>query len=462
MRSHFAGVGGTGMSALALYLAGRGEEVSGSDRLFDNGGGHEVRAALEAAGVKVFPQDGSGIDRNCRLVVSTAVEETVPEVKKARELGVEVLHRSEILAEACRNGRGIAVSGTSGKSTVTAMVFACLREAGLDPSVVSGAPLLELRREGLWGNAYGGKGEWTVFEADESDGTLVRYHPEIGILLNLDRDHKELSELREIFRTFRSQVHGAFVTHAEREECRDLGGPDALLFGEGAHNAELGGGHAAFTFEDVEFFVPFPGQHMVENALAAAVTARAAGVPLEISAKALSTFAGVHRRHEKAGSVRGVTVYDDFAHNPAKVEAAVRAFRAAAPSGRLVALFQPHGYGPLKFLLEDFAQAFRAVMQPQDALLLLPVYDAGGTADRSVSSADLAARIAGTTSVRPEEQGAALCLEGWNGCAIHLPTREEAASLAASLANEGDVVASMGARDPSLPELAQAIVGALG
>jgi len=442
MRSHFAGVGGTGMSALALYLAGRGEQVSGSDRLFDNGGGHEVRASLEAAGVQVFPQDGSGIDKNCRLVVSTAVEETVPEVRKARGLGVEVLHRSEILAEACRNGRGIAVSGTSGKSTVTAMVFACLREAGLDPSVVSGAPLLELRRDGLWGNAYGGKGEWVVFEADESDGTLVRYHPEIGLLLNLDRDHKELSELEQIFRTFRSQVHGAFVTHANRPDCRELGGPDALLFGD-AQNVGLRGDHVEFTFEGVEFYVPFPGHHMVENALAAAVTARAAGVPLEVSAKALSTFAGVHRRHEKAGSVRGVTVYDDFAHNPAKVEAAVRAFRAAAPSGRLVALFQPHGYGPLKFLLEDFAAAFRAVMQPQDALLLLPVYDAGGTADRSVSSGDLASRIDGS-------------------CQIHLPTREEAASLAASLAQEGDVIASMGARDPSLPELAQAIVGALG
>jgi UDP-N-acetylmuramate--L-alanine ligase len=444
MRSHFAGVGGTGMSALALYLAGRGQEVSGSDRLFDNGGGAEVRAALEAAGVKIFPQDGSGIDKNCRLVVSTAIEETVPEVKRARELECPVLHRSEILEEACQTGRGIAVSGTSGKSTVTAMIYACLHEAGMDPSVVSGAPLLQLRHDGLWGNAYGGKGEWVVFEADESDGTLVRYHPEIGLLLNLDRDHKETSELTEIFRTFRSQVHGAFVTHAHRDDCRDLGGPDALLFGD-AQNIGLRGDHVEFTFEGVEFYVPFPGHHTVENALAAAITARAAGVPLAVSAKALSHFAGVHRRHEKAGSVRGVTVFDDFAHNPAKVEAAVQAFRSAAPSERLVVLFQPHGYGPLRFLLDDFAAAFRAVMQPQDALLLLPVYDVGGTADRSISSADLAARIAGTA---------------WNGCAIHLPTREEAPALVASLAKNGDVVASMGARDPSLPELAKAIVGA--
>ena len=174
MRSHFAGVGGSGMSALAFYLAGRGQEVSGSDRLFDRGEGIEIRAALEAAGVRIFPQDGSGIGTDSRLVISTAIEESSPEVKQARALNAQILHRSEILEEACQQGKGIAISGTSGKSTVTAMVYACLREAGYDPSVVSGAPLLELRQRGFWGNAYGGKGDWVVFEADESDGTLVR------------------------------------------------------------------------------------------------------------------------------------------------------------------------------------------------------------------------------------------------------------------------------------------------
>jgi UDP-N-acetylmuramate--alanine ligase len=442
MRSHFAGVGGSGMSALAFYLAGRGQEVSGSDRLFDRGEGREIRAALEAAGVRIFPQDGSGIGADSRLVVSTAIEESSPEVKQARSLGAPILHRSEILEEACQQGKGIAISGTSGKSTVTAMVYACLREAGYDPSVVSGAPLLELRQKGLWGNAYGGKGEWTVFEADESDGTLVRYHPEIGVLLNLDRDHKEPEELKKIFRTFRQNVRGSFVANGTRPDCVAIAGEGAALFGA-AKAVELAGDHVAFTLDGVDFRVPFPGAHMVENATAAAVAARAAGVSLETSAKALTNFAGVHRRHERIGAKRGVTVFDDFAHNPAKVAAAIRAFRAAAPSHRVVALFQPHGYGPLRFLLEDFAKSFREVLEPQDALLLLPVYDAGGTADRSISSIDLSAGLAG-------------CL-----ATVLTPTREEAAALAASMAREGDVIASMGARDPGLPEFARRILSLL-
>lgn len=443
MRRHFAGVGGSGMSALALYLAERGHEVSGSDRLFDQGGGQEIRPYLERAGIRIFPQDGSGLDRNCQLVVSTAIEGDTPEVVRARELGLEILHRSEILAEACRQGRGIAISGTSGKSTVTAMVYACLREAGLAPSVVSGAPLLELRAQGLWGNACGGKGDWVVFEADESDGTLVRYHPEIGLLLNLDRDHKETAELEEIFRTFRSQVSGAFVTHARRPECVAIAGPEGLLFGE-CQDASLNRNSVSFTLEGTEFVVPFPGAHMIENALAAAVTARAAGVPLATSARALAKFAGVHRRHERIGAANGVTVFDDFAHNPAKVAAALRAFQATAPDGRVVALFQPHGYGPLRFLLQDFAQSFRETLRPQDALLILPVYDAGGTADRSITSQDLARLLEGC------------------GLQIHVPDRADAPALAASLARPGDVIASMGARDPGLPAFAQGLLAALG
>lgn len=282
-----------------------------------------------------------------------------------------------------------------------------------------------------------------MFEADESDGTLVRYHPEIGLLLNLDRDHKETAELEEIFRTFRSQVSGAFVTHARRPECVAIAGPEGLLFGE-CQDASLNRNSVSFTLEGTEFVVPFPGAHMIENALAAAVTARAAGVPLATSARALAKFAGVHRRHERIGAANGITVFDDFAHNPAKVAAALRAFQATAPDGRVVALFQPHGYGPLRFLLQDFAQSFRETLRPQDALLILPVYDAGGTADRSITSQDLARLLEGC------------------GLQIHVPDRADAPALAASLARPGDVIASMGARDPGLPAFAQGLLAALG
>ncbi|MBK8801207.1 MAG: UDP-N-acetylmuramate--alanine ligase [Fibrobacteres bacterium] len=444
---HFSGIGGSGMSAIAFYLLGRGETVSGSDRLFDRGGGESIRRALEAAGAKICPQDGAGLDAKATLVVSTAIEDTTPEVMKAREQGNRIIHRSEALAEIAARTRCIAVSGTSGKSTVTAMVYRVLREAGLDPSVISGAVLRELSNQGHWGNAWGGSGEWLVIEADESDGSLVRYHPEVGLLLNLDRDHKELSELREIFGTFRNQSK-TFVVHGDRADCLEIGGPGATCFG--VHHSSLPlptdirllADRVEFKLGEVPFSVPCPGMHTLENALAALAVGIVAGVDLVTGARALATFAGVGRRHEFLGEARGVRVFDDFAHNPAKVEAGLSAAQLAAGTGRVLAIFQPHGFGPLRFLLDDFAQSFSKALRPQDQLWIAPVYDAGGTADRSISSTDLVAKIQGN---------------------VHCPaSRAEIPAEIARIAQSGDVVYSMGARDPDLPQFAKSVLAGLG
>jgi len=450
MRWHFAGIGGTGMSAIAFYLLGRGQNVSGSDRLFDRGGGQAIRAALEARGARIFPQDGSGIGADVRLVVSTAVEDDVPEVRAAREQGCEIVHRSEALASIANASRTIAVSGTSGKSTVTAMVFRVLREAGLDPSVISGGVLKELSAEGHWGNAYGGTGDWLVIEADESDGSLVRYAPEIGLMLNLDRDHKELDELRALFATFRDRSK-VFAANGDRPECRELGGDAARYFGLRHHDLPaiddvvLGQDEVSFRIGGELCRVPYPGMHMVENALAALLCGQEAGVPMDVAARSLATFAGVGRRHDRIGAARGVVVFDDFAHNPAKVEAGIGAARLAARGGRVLAVFQPHGYGPLRFLLHDFAESFAKALRADDLLWIAPVYDAGGTADRTVSSHDLAAllRERGVAVVAPE-------------------ARSEIPGLVAAAAGAGDVVYSMGARDPELPIFARSILDALG
>lgn len=450
MRWHFAGIGGSGMSAIAFYLAGRGQDVSGSDRLFDRGGGQAIRKALEDAGARIFPQDGSGIAPDVRLVVSTAVEEDVPEVKAARAMGCPIVHRSEALAEIANAQRTIAISGTSGKSTVTAMVFRILRSAGLDPSVISGGVLRELSTQGHWGNAWGGSGEWLVIEADESDGSLVRYAPEIGVMLNLDRDHKELDELRGLFRTFRDRSR-LFVANGDRSECVEIGGDEARYFGLRRHTHplveefDLAADEISFRIGGALCVVPFPGRHMLENALAAILACTEAGVPLDQAAKGLASFPGVGRRHERIGSARGVEVFDDFAHNPAKVEAAIDAAHLVAGKGRVLAIFQPHGYGPLRFLLEDFADSFARALRPEDRLWIAPVYDAGGTADRSISSSDLADRLAA------------------RGVVVSAPSRREAIpALVAAEAREGDVAYSMGARDPELPVFAQEILAALG
>src|SRR6187399_2185589 len=201
----FIGVAGTGMSALAQYLQGIGKNVSGSNRYFKEGQANETKDKLEAEGIKCLLQDGSGINNNTDLVVvSTAIEDTVYEVQKAKQLNIPILKRSELLALIAASKKTIAIGGTSGKSTTTAMLFDILEHAGLKPSIVSGAGLVSIIKQGKIGNAKVGAGEWLVIEADESDGSIVQYRSEIGLLLNVDKDHKEIDVLLDIFSTFKA------------------------------------------------------------------------------------------------------------------------------------------------------------------------------------------------------------------------------------------------------------------
>jgi UDP-N-acetylmuramate--alanine ligase len=450
-RLHFAGVAGSGMSALAQFAAMKGGHASGSDRSFDRGQRAEARGQLEALGVVIHPQDGSGLEGDCSaLVVSTAVEEAVPDVVAARRLGVPVLHRSELLAHLVARYRTVAVTGTSGKSTTVAMIFEILRGAGRDPSVITGGELVALQREGRWGNAWAGSSDLLVIEADESDGSVVRYHPAVGVILNLQRDHKEMDAVAAMFRIFQDQVRETVVV-GEAENLRDFSaGGRVFGFSEGADlRAEdlwLGPGDSAFRVRGVEFLVPVPGRHNVENALAALAACEALDVPVAALAAPLAAFQGVARRFQVVGERKGVTVVDDFGHNPAKVAASIDAahLRVGAHGGRVLAVFQPHGFGPLKFLRADFVEAFAAELNPQDRLWFLGVFYAGGTAARDITSAevvwDLVAR------------GVA---------AEFAPSREWLVARLASEAKEGDLILVMGARDPSLTELAKAILEVL-
>jgi len=447
-RLHFAGVAGSGMSALAQFVALKGGRASGSDRSFDRGQRPEARAHLEALGVTLHPQDGSGLLCDCAaLVVSTAVEEEVPDVAAARRLGVPVLHRSELLAHLVGRYRSVAVTGTSGKSTTTAMIFELLRGAGRDPSVITGGDLVALQAEGRWGNAWAGASDLLVLEADESDGSVVRYHPALGLLLNLQRDHKEMDVVAEMFRTFRAQVReGALVGEAENLREFSVGastfgfGPGADLRGEAM---VLGPEGSTFAAQEVAFRLPLPGQHNVENALAALAACQALGVPLSELVEPLAAFQGVARRFQVLGTVRGVTVVDDFGHNPAKVAASLRTahLRTQANGGRVLAVFQPHGFGPLRFLRNDFVATFAAELAPTDRLWFLEVFYAGGTAARDISSADVIADIA-ARGITAEPA----------------PSREWLIERLASEARRGDLILVMGARDPSLTDLAWAIL----
>ncbi len=448
-RFHYAGVGGSGMSALAQFQVMSGGLASGSDRAFDRGERPLARAQLERLGVRVYPQDGRGLSDDCvALVVSSAVEEHVPDVVAARERGIPLIHRSELLAHFVSRYRTIAVAGTSGKSTVVAMIFEILRDLGRSPSVITGGELVMLQRERLWGNAWHGASDLLVVEADESDGSLVHYRPAIGVVLNLQRDHKEMDELARMFATLRERTREAFVA-GEGENLAALAegasvfgfGPRADVRGE---SVVLGPASCRFTVHGVRFTLPVPGRHNVENALASIAACRCLGLPVAAMAAPLAGFEGVGRRFQSLGVARGVEVVDDFAHNPAKLAAAIGTAQSRARAGRVLAVYQPHGYGPTRFLRDDFVTTFATALRPEDRLWMLEVYYAGGTATRDFSAADIVAQIAARGSA-----------------AEFAPTRDWLVDRIAREARSGDLVLVMGARDPTLTHLARTILGAL-
>ena len=446
-RFHYAGLGGAGMSALAQFQVMTGGRASGSDRAFDHGEREGLRAQLERLGIDVLPQDGSGLGSDCvALVVSTAVEDSIPDVASARAKGIPIIHRSELLAYFVAQRRSIAVTGTSGKSTVAAMIFAILSGAGRDPSVITGADLPELEAQGLPGNAFAGDTDLLVVEADESDGSLVRYAPAIGVVLNLQRDHKEMTEVAAMFATLRARAREALVV-GDAENLDPFAG-GAIRFGFGARadirgeDVELGPASSRFRVGDGVFTLPVPGAHNVANALAAIATCRILGVALEEMVSPLASFRGIGRRFQTVGRAHGVEVIDDFAHNADKIAAAIRT--AKLRSSRVLAIYQPHGYGPTRFLRRDFVATFTRELAADDRLWMLEVFYAGGTATRDFSAADIVAEI-GALGVQAE----------------FAPSREFLAARIAQEARPGDLVLMMGARDPSLSALARAILASI-
>jgi UDP-N-acetylmuramate--alanine ligase len=396
---YFIGIAGTGMSALAQFLRGKGKQVSGSDRFFKVGEYNEIQAKLESHGIECFPQDGTAIRPDIdRIIVSTAIEDTVAEVVKAREMGIPVQKRSELLAEIAASQFTISVGGTSGKSTTSAMIYDILRHAGLSPSIISGAGLVSLIKQGRIGNASVGDGRFLVIEADESDGSIVQYRSELGVLLNIDKDHKELDVLTEIFKTFRDHSK-LFMANRTQLLTASLSKDAALDFsaipGTGAayEAAEFRqeGLRIEFQINQVPFKLQTVGKHNMENALAAAAVCHVLGVPLQTASEALSRYEGIYRRHQVLGQKGKVWVIDDYAHNPVKC---ARAIEACQPlSRKVIAWFQPHGYAPTKFLRTDFVQEISRVLRPEDEIWMSEIFYAGGTTIKDISAEDLISDI---------------------------------------------------------------------
>ena len=390
MKRHLIGIGGVGMSALATALVRLGEEVTGADRNLST----TNIAFLRSLGVKCFPDDGSGVDSATdEVIVSTAIEDDNPGLLRAKALGIPVTHRAKALARALASRRLVAVVGTCGKSTVTAMLGHVLAECGLDPFCVNGANV-----PGWEGAVRFGRGEFAVAEVDESDRSLVAFSPYAAIVTNASADHYSKEEMDEVFDAFIKNCEGPVID-----------------------------GRVSTGEADVSAL----GRHNRNNAFLALEMAKALGCDEARARAALMTFKGVERRLQP----HGANVFDDYAHNPEKIRAMWTTL-AERYEGGICVVWRPHGYAPLRKMMDALAAMFNATIRPQDRLLLLPVYDAGGTTDRSVNSDALAAKVARCELVRGHDDAF-----GW----------------ITSHAGEFAAFATCGARDPELPALAKRI-----
>ena len=434
---HLAGIGGVGMSALAQALLDQGFAVSGSDRLLDNGDETDVLQRLRGQGVRLFPQDGSGVGEASRLVVSSAVEPDNPDLRAAAGRKIPVIHRAEQLAELTRGLRLMAVAGTCGKSTVTAMAGWILQEAGLDPVVVNGAEVVGWMTDGRIGSVRKGLGTWCVVEVDESDKSLTVFKPEFAVITNASADHFNMDETLALFDVFRRNVTGAVI-----DGILEGGHPrPSTLEGERPREPDTGREACAtlwgsrFQWRGVEFSLPMPGAHNVQNAWHAARLATHAGVSPKTAADALRTFPGVARRLQRHGLCGNAVVVDDYAHNPEKIAAAWQTVSAC--HGPVAAVWRPHGFGPLRKMMPGLVDMFARVMGRGDVLFVLPVYDAGGTADRGVNSETLVSALVA------------------RGAACHaVPTLDAAADALRAVSRGVGALLILGARDPGLPRLA--------
>lgn len=447
----FCGIGGSGMLPLAMIVAARGSAVSGSDRSRDQGRSADKFGWIESRGIALFPQDGSGIAAGQTLVASAAIEDSVPDVAAANALGLPRLTRADLNAALFNDAeRAIGVGGTSGKSTVTGMIGWILESAGRKPTVMNGAVMRNFAgADTPFASALVGDAATYVSEVDESDGSIALYRPDVAVVTNISLDHKSLAELHGLFGDFAAKARVAVINADDAESAPLLAGGNVLRFGFSEAAAVRGSDFEAladgcrfavhFAGDRHEIRLRMPGRHNAANALAAIAAARAVNIPVAQSVAALAGFTGLARRYEVLGQANGVTVIDDFAHNPDKVAATLAA--VAELPGRALLFFQPHGYGPLRQMGKELAASFATGMRDGDKLYVSdPVYF-GGTVDRSTGSEALVADIV-----------------GGGGDAVHLTTRAECGAAMLDAAKPGDRILILGARDDTLTEFGRELL----
>lgn len=455
----FCGIGGSGMLPLALILLDQGHIIEGSDRSLDQGRTPAKFEYLRARGIRLYPQDGRGVTRAEQVVVaSAAVEDTVPDIAAALRVGATRMSRAQMLSALFNAApTAIGIAGTSGKSTTTGMIAWILHATGKSPTVMNGAVMKNFQApDALFASSLVGTSGIFVSEVDESDGSIAGYDPRIAVISNISLDHKSMDELRALFGGFAARAE-TVVLNLDNDETARLAAnfPDAITYSLSNPEAQLcasrifpGADGINFSVYDrkshteADIRLKTPGRHNASNALAAIAATMACGIRLGEAAAALGSFAGISRRFDVIGTEGGVTVIDDFGHNPDKIAATLRTVNQFP--GRVLVMFQPHGFGPLRNMRKEFAACFAENMDAEDILLMPEPAYFGGTVDRSVGSQDLAADI-----------------RALGRHAEALGDRAACGARLLELAQPGDRILVMGARDDTLTTFAQELLSQL-
>lgn len=391
---HFIGIGGIGMSAVAEVMLERGYTISGSDLNESD----QVQMLRGRGAVIHVPQRKENITKDIDIVVrSTAIRENNVEYQAAVDLGIPVIHRSEMLGYLMQSQKAICVAGSHGKTTTSSMIALCLEKNGLDPTIVVGGVISD-----IGSNAKNGTGEWFVAEADESDGSFINLLPWYVVITNIEEDHldhyKDIVEIRDSFKQFLNKTNpeGRCLLCADNDESFGIASQSPVpMKTYGFHERSqyrIKNHHQAGMKNEADIYngdrfvghleLQVPGKHNIANATAAVVTCLDVGLSFEEIASVLKEYKGTRRRFQHQGTVEGISVYDDYAHHPTEIHATLDAARAMHNEGRIVAIFQPHRYSRTQFLAAKFAQA----LSQADEVLLLDVFPAGEAPIEGVSS----------------------------------------------------------------------------
>jgi len=441
---YFSGIGGSGVSAIALFLKDRHLHVSGSDREFDRRQDHPLKVLMSKRGISLFPQDGSGIKRGYDLFVhSTAVEAGHVEIRRAKELSLPMMTRGEFLASLLNQYRGIAIAGTSGKSTTAGLLCFLMDRLGLSPNFIGGGRVRQFRTETNPGNYLSGQSQTLIIEACESDPSITRYRPGESVILNVSLDHRGVDETVQMFRCLAENTEGRLYINADDENLSEMVDTDTVTFSinrpsryraEGVRLLRHG---SVFVTDGIECRLSIPGLYNVYNALSCIAVLREAGIPLREIAYLLPEFRGIERRFEIHRDDQYLVI-DDYAHNPQKISALMCTVNKMR--GGVCYIFQPHGYGPTRLMKDAYVDTFVRHLRGDDIVLFLPIYYRGGDVERDISSDELVLEIK---------------KRGKNAEA--LSDRDEINSWL----NRYNAFVVFGARDDTLSDLARSIASAL-